>query len=79
MKFRPHRGGLAESMAEVVELAGLQQLTDHLRANMPYIPEGQVKVSPYCYDDRTGWKTYIVTVDGQGVGFTDGPCTENEQ
>jgi len=61
-------------MAEVVELSDLRALSGYLKVDI-----GQVNVKPYCYDDRTGWKTYLVTVDGQAVGFTDGPCTENEQ
>lgn len=81
MKFRPHAGGLAESMAQVVELTGFRQLVDYLRANMTYVAVApdKVTVHPYCYDDRTGWKTYMVTIDGKAVGFTDGPCTDNEQ
>ena len=72
MKFRPHRGGFAESMAEVVELKDLRALAAYLEVDI-----ARINVKPYCYDDRNGWKTYIVTVDGQAVGFTDGPCTEN--
>ncbi len=31
-------------------------------------------IAPYCFDDRIGWDTYIVTVPGYGVlGMTDGP------
>ena len=73
MKFRPQRGGLADSMAEVVELRpSIEALVRHLK-----VPGDRIDVRPYYYDDRTGWKTYIVTVDGQAVGFTDGPCTES--
>lgn len=73
MKFRPQRGGLAESMAEVVELPDLRALAEWLVINI-----ARLDVKPYTsYDYRTGWDTYVVTVDGQAVGFTDGPCTEN--
>lgn len=34
---------------------------------------GEVRVEPYCYDDRIEWDTYIVTLDGRATGFTDGP------
>ena len=75
MKYRPQRGGLAESMAKTVELrATIEALGEYL-----CIDPFAIEVKPYCYDDRTGWKTYLVTVDGQAVGFTDSPCTENEQ
>lgn len=41
---------------------------------------GDMKVTPYCYDDRTGWDTYIVTINGWGVcGFTDGNIFEKDQ
>jgi hypothetical protein len=33
---------------------------------------GEIEVKPYTYDERIGWDTYIVTVDGAAVGFTDG-------
>jgi hypothetical protein len=28
-------------------------------------------VKKYCYDERIQWDTYLVTIDGQAVGFTD--------
>lgn len=73
MKYRPHRGGLAESMLEVVELDGsLAALEAHVRKTWPV---GDIKVEPYGgYDKRIGWDTHIVTIDGSAVGFTDGPC-----
>ena len=78
MKYRPQRSGFAESMAEVVDLPNRQALLNHL-AGVGLLEGGShsVNIRPYCYDDRTGWKTYIATVDGQAIGFTDGPCTEN--
>lgn len=72
MKFRPQRGGLAEAMKEVVELDGMDALKARLRS-LGW-PDGYVRVEPYAYDARIGWDTYIVTIDGNGVGFTDGPC-----
>lgn len=81
--FRPHRGGLEEAMKEVVDLPDFAALVAHLNTIHgslnahfgvpPYKPE-QVKVEPYGgFDKRIGWQTYIVTVDGQAVGFTNGP------
>ena len=61
-------------MAKVVELKDLRALADYLDVVIR-----RVEIKPYCYDDRAGWKTYLVTVDGLSVGFTDSPCTENEQ
>jgi len=57
-------------MLEVVELAPtLQALAIHLGIK----DERRISVERYCYDSRIKWDTYVVTVDGQGVGFTDGP------
>lgn len=35
-----------------------------------------VAVKPLCFDSRNGWDTHMVAVEGQAVGFTDGPCSE---
>lgn len=79
MKLRKHRGSLADSMGTVVEISPTYSaLLDEIRKSMPStnveITEGTVKVNPYGFDDRIGWDSHIVTVDGYGVhGFTDGP------
>jgi len=68
MKFRPQRGSLEESMLGVVTLdSTLKALAGHLNADV-----GDIKVNFYMYDSRIDWYTYIVTVDGDAVGFTDG-------
>lgn len=81
MKYREHRGGLSDSMATMVEVNGLQGLLWHLskRAetypSFPVVSEKTVHIEPYGFDDRIGWDTHIVTLDGYGVlGFTDGPA-----
>jgi hypothetical protein len=71
-KFRPQRGGLAESMAETIEFASLDALRSYLQETLPVWVEA-VEVKPYGFDARIGWDTYIVTVNGMAVGFTDGP------
>jgi len=68
VKFRPQRGGLTESLAEVKEVNSLQELRDILKAT-------NVEVRPYIYDERIDWNTYLVRADGEIVGFTDGPLT----
>lgn len=81
MRYRPHRGGLAESAAETVELDGRSGLVKHLRQHWKDWPtvafsDSQVRVAPYGGDDdRIGWKdVHIVTIDGTGVqGFCEGP------
>lgn len=67
--FRPQRGGLKESMLECVTLpASVAAIASHLQASID-----SLKVEPYAKDERIGWDTYLVTVDGKAVGFTNGP------
>jgi len=80
VKFREHCGGLAESMETVVEVSDHGALLEHIRKlaepwpTFPPVTPETVHIKPYGRDDRIGWNTHIVTVDGYGVlGFTDGP------
>ena len=66
--YRPQRGSLADSMALAVE-TDIAELDKLLRSEYG---KGKVLVEHYCYDDRIGWDTYIVTHDGKAVGFTNG-------
>jgi hypothetical protein len=81
MKFREHRGGLAESMATLVDLPDRAALVEHCRKLLhPFrfqFDAATLEVRPYCIgrgDDRIGWKeVHVVTIKGYGViGFTDG-------
>ena len=69
MKFRPQRGGYAESMAACVELeTTYEALAKHLN-----VPVGDIRVDFYCHDTREDWgNTFVVTVGGDAVGFTSG-------
>lgn len=78
--FRWHRGGLDESMKTAVpchSMIGLLQILN-LAHRMTFInvTAARVKVQDYIYDERVGWHTYTVTVDGQAVGFTNGPLSD---
>jgi len=79
MKFRPHRGTLAESMAECVDLEPTAQaIADHYNAISkigPRVLVETIRVEPYGKDDRIGWDTYLVTEWLGVLGFTDGPLT----
>ena len=83
LKYRPQRGGLAESMTQVADISpNLAALTKHINDLGWFwypIHSDQVKVIHQGFDARINWDTYIVMVDGQAVGFTDGPCTESKQ
>lgn len=81
MKFREHRGGLAEAMDTVIEVVDRDALLKHVQEilsswpDSPPVTAATLQVIPYCYDDRIGWDTHIVTLDKYGViGFTDGPA-----
>ena len=76
--FRPHRGGLAEAMAEVKTFRLREELIAFLNEDLAHysrkIDEDKFKIEPYGFDKRIGWDTYIVSMDGYGVfGFTNGP------
>jgi hypothetical protein len=77
--YRPHRGSLADSMREVVEVNDFPQLVRHMRREVEsWYPEDQLpteestKLEPYGFDRRIGWETFLVTVDGQAWGYTNG-------
>lgn len=79
MKFRDHRGSLADSMATVVEVSGRDALVSLLAGRLEKygfeFADRDLVIAPYGYDRRIDWDTHIVTIDGYGVaGFTDGPA-----
>ena len=78
MKFRFNRELLDESMETMIDIPPtIEAIQDAMRSAYGKLfkhIKGQIKVEPYGYDDRIGWDTYIVFIDGYGViGFTDGP------
>jgi hypothetical protein len=69
MKFRYHRLSLAEAMTTVVDIEPtLEALATELNTN----PK-RLRVDARGFDSRVEWDTHAVTLDGQIVGFTDGP------
>lgn len=82
VKFREHRGTLADAMQTCVELPDRAALITHCRKlfeafpTAPLIDNRTIKVMLYMTDPdtRIGWdNTYIVTLKNYGVlGFTDG-------
>lgn len=78
--YRPHRSMLHESMKEVVEVKDFADLVRHIRAKCPGFyrddecpTTDNTEVKPYCRDDRIAWDTYIVTINGNAWGYTNGP------
>lgn len=75
-RYRDHRGSLVDSLATLIEVADRDALVAHLRGlygRFETVDAESVKVRPYCYDERIAWDTYVVTLNGGAVGFTDGP------
>jgi hypothetical protein len=76
MKVRCHRGSLDEAMKT---LATIDRTREALRAYLGehsgicFPPGFTLDVKRYCFDERTGWDTYIVIADGFPVAWTDGP------
>lgn len=73
MKYRPHRGFLADAMTECVEVDGMAGLLLHLR-RQPDTQHGVITVVPYDDrpDDRIGWAaTHMVLFNGSPLGFVD--------
>ncbi len=68
-------------MAEVVEVSGREELVAHLRtAWMSEVNESGSNVTVENYggiDERIGWDTHVVLVDGKPYGFTDGPVPDH--
>jgi hypothetical protein len=89
MKYRDHRGSLADSMKTLVELPATRKaLIAHLATTWPFSQSlsgldakrlEDVTVERYFEDgdDRIGWKeVWIVVLSDFGVlGFTDGGLT----
>jgi hypothetical protein len=77
MKFRFHRGTLAESLKTVCEISSKAELLAILTQEFGFsIRDEMVSIELYVYDNRIDWNTHIVTIRNYGVaGFTDGLLT----
>ena len=79
MLYRDQRGSLADSMRTTVRLkptrramySYLKNLSPSERFHM-----NDIEVEDYGYDPRIKWHTYIVSIKGDAVGFTDGPLED---
>ena len=78
-KYRDHRGGLIESMETTQEFNNKDSLLEYLQSILDdcfsgHLDSSNVKIEPYCFDERVGWDCHIVHLEGWGVfGFTNGP------
>lgn len=68
MKYRPNRRYIDESMLEVKEFKDTEELSKHLNLNstdrLSFIYQG--------YDKRIGWVSFLVCVNNEAVGHSDG-------
>lgn len=73
MQIRMHRGSLIDSMETACCIDGsLSELRAYLADNgCPTDVADRIKVEWYAYDPRIDWRSYIVTVNGCAVAFTD--------
>ena len=68
--YRPHRGGLFESMAEAKEFSSTRQMKQYIVKNWNnrFLERDIVICGPAECDERTGWKnTRYVCVKRMGV------------
>jgi hypothetical protein len=75
-KFRFHRGGLAESMATVIEVANAEELAKAVsEEHQCLIVATDLLQENEGFDDRIQWDTHLITFIAPGgvVGFSDGP------
>jgi hypothetical protein len=76
VKVRPAAGiELDEAMKRVVEVADRAALLRHLEEHYGFWKPttDNVTIEPYGFDERIGWNTHIVCVDGKAALFSDGP------
>lgn len=74
--FRVHRGGLAKSLEDCIEVADLSDIANYLNTIWtvgPSVELASLTCEPYAYDPRIDWNTYIILQNGQIIGFSNGP------
>ncbi len=66
-------------MLTVVDFESFNDLVLLLCRNsfLPPFDVLEVEVAEYTYDPRIEWDTYIVTIGGNAIGFTDGPIKQD--
>jgi hypothetical protein len=75
IKYRPHRGGLQESMAEMQEFGTVDEMKQHVADDVKTIPGGESVTADdvswsedYGEDPRIGWEHWRYVM----VNFQDG-------
>ena len=76
-RYRDHRGLLSDAMKTVREFETRSDLVKYLQGDIDKFVPGKydcqkITIEPYGFDERIGWDTHIVHLDGYGVfGFTN--------
>lgn len=78
--FREHRSSLDDSMKTVVTVNSRKELFKHIYNAIPYVDRNSVlDLEWYSKDERIGWlDTYLVTLDGRAIGFTNGDLPDEK-
>lgn len=76
--FRPVRSTLQESMESKRQVSGKGELFEWLSKIYLFMDFdiNSVEVEWYGHDDRIDWPAYIVTINGDAVGFLSGELSE---
>ena len=90
IKFRHVRGSLYDSMQTVVELEATKSslfnylskfLSDNFLSKCTStehtFTKDSIELEYECKDERNGWDTYLISVNGCAVGYTDGIVDDN--
>ena len=81
MKFRPQRGSYRESMAEVREFHTKLSFVEYIihwaeNQLFTYVRPNEITTEFYANDIRNMWKTHVVIIGNNIIGFTDGPMED---
>lgn len=76
MRVRQHRGTLIDSLKTVIQIpATKEDLIDHINnvMNLPVkFGTGSIRIVNQGKDDRIGWDSHLIVVEGLGVfGYCD--------
>lgn len=69
--FRWHRHALEDSIATVQEIKNFADLEILIGEKFGLSSIDQIEVKYFGYDDRIQWNCYLVTLNGNNVGFTN--------
>lgn len=73
VKFRFHKGGLAESMQTAIDVKSKGDIAKAFNDKFnACILASDLECSYYAYDERIKWDTYLVTHRGSAIGFANG-------